>query len=115
MRVLLYGNISSRSIASDVLCEKLHGGDEVDVMRYKNRIRELQAKVAQLQQQRDEQVPDPKRYISYDELKGAHGLYLMADFIPCAADRLVELEAQPESQEATGCKECAATKYNAEQ
>jgi hypothetical protein len=97
--ILEFGNASSRRIASEVLHETLLGSTNMFAgSLYKSRIEELKKKIVELQQQRDGQVPDPKKYISYEELKGAHGLYVMADFIRCAADRLVELEAQPESQ-----------------
>src|SRR5262245_9486669 len=91
-KVLMFGNLKSREIASTVVYETLNGGDFLTVHKHKERLKQLEAKVAQLQEQRDAQVPDPKKYFAYDDLRTPRGLYMMADFIRCAADRIAELE-----------------------
>jgi hypothetical protein len=100
-KVLMYGNIESRRIAYDVIHQKMNGGDWVTVHNHKERIKQLQEKVAELQQQRDAQVPDPNTYIAFNEISTQHGMRRVSSILnqmAAHADfqdrRMADLEAK---------------------
>src|SRR5262252_1654330 len=80
-KVLMYGNIKSREIVSDVLYEKMNGDDWATVDNYKERIKQLEEEVAELEQQADAQVPDPKNYIAFSDIATAEGMRNVANVL----------------------------------
>jgi hypothetical protein len=91
-KVLMFGTLKSRELAYDVIYKKMNGGDWATVYNHKDRIKQLQAKLAEVQQQRDAQVPDPKKYIAFEELRTPKGMRFIADLVTEMADRIEEQE-----------------------